>query len=67
MRRSVSRNETPAKIVFRFCCFITDVFQLWPYTEVTNDEMNFTGTSAARQPALKQGYPWLKHREVTQV
>jgi len=31
MRWSVSRNETPAKIVFRFCCFITDVFQLWPY------------------------------------
>ena len=31
MRRSVSRNETPAKIVFRFCCFITDVIQLWPY------------------------------------
>ena len=31
MRWSVSRNETPAKIVFRFCCFIPDVFQLWPY------------------------------------
>jgi len=33
LRWSVSRNETPAKIVFRFCCFITDVFQLWPYSE----------------------------------
>ena len=31
MRWSVSRNETPAKTVFRFCCIITDVFQLWPY------------------------------------
>jgi len=30
-RWSVSRNETPAKIVFRSCCFITDMFQLWPY------------------------------------
>jgi len=30
MHWSVSRNETPAKIVFRFCCFIPDVFQLWP-------------------------------------
>ena len=36
LRWSVSRNETPAKIVFRFCCFITDVFQLWPYLRVTN-------------------------------
>ena len=27
----VSRNETPAKIVFLFCCFIIGVFQLWPY------------------------------------
>ena len=32
MHWSVSRNETPAKIVFRFCCFIPDVFQLWPYS-----------------------------------
>ena len=30
MRWSVSRNETPAKIVFRFRCFIPDEFQLWP-------------------------------------
>ena len=34
IRWSVSRNETPAKIVFRFCCFITDMFQLWPYTRL---------------------------------
>jgi len=25
---SVARNETRARIVLRFCCFITDVFQL---------------------------------------
>jgi len=40
IRWSVSRNETPAKIVFRFCCFITDMIQLWPYWPHTSKCQN---------------------------
>jgi len=55
---SVSRNETPAKIVFRFCCFITDVFQLWPYLSLSVSKYEFSNVLQYRStdtPYFYQG------------